>query len=921
MKIYQALLRHRADNYVATTYNVDLPFFEHMLFERLYRNGCYNTTLLCDPNQYQLALQDIPALRHLGHRYVCVPCTIAKSVFHPKLTILTSAEAGLLLLGSNNISRPGFMRNLEVATKFEYATNDSDDDLARTACRWAYDYLLELAKSQHDPVLDERLDRLWSTTGWLRRDPNPSTFKGCWLLHNLNRPILSQLVDHWQVEDGSRVREAVIVSPYFDREAAALDMLLRKLEPEAVSLVTQPRDSGMDPDKVHTVLDDAGVSWSIRQLDMGARRLHAKVLALRTERGSWVLSGSPNFSRPALLRSSSDGNAELAVLRYEPDPSYPTPFFRPVLEASHELDLEWEVSEEPAEESEDPPFAYRVAQASFENDRLSVVVHPAVPDGTRLKVALSGPGNDLLEEVRWYSDGPSVTLELSNEAKRLFRQPASIRLIIESAEGRAYSTLAVVNNQNALRDTSQQARPGQRRRIPENMVPGSVEQALELMETLYDLLAMNVQQLRRHRGISERAARDLKREGASTPEVEDYAPEDVIVDEQLQPVRTAKASDLYIDYYDRLTYQDLLRAARAVTYQPESQSQRGETPAEDPEPPRPRVRTPPEGRPRSQDDLKRIFRSFSRLVTNYERGVQDEAYMAEVPPAYYRRNFVVLVTLLRNLWLDEMIRDDDFLTFSERLFTAFLGDGREPGGRALIAQRTGANERTEDEEQLRLPEQCWLHLYLMVKCSRLHAENRLPNLAVLLRHVARELGPPTVLEGLPSDSLTRMWLHGFANSPSSPDARRLVADLEKYSQWYSEPTLRRELMTLLRGVVTIEPINLKSGAVTCLRIDAPWEHEDLDTCWWGFVNFCRWPEWKRKARLEAYDTNLKVSGFESRRLVIFYEGDREELKIAAKLNGETAMRTVPGVTLKHLIEMRSFQEAWDNGLTVSFKRT
>jgi hypothetical protein len=81
-------------------------------------------------------------------------------------------------------------------------------------------------------------------------------------------------------------------------------------------------------------------------------------------------------------------------------------------------------------------------------------------------------------------------------------------------------------------------------------------------------------------------------------------------------------------------------------------------------------------------------------------------------------------------------------------------------------------------------------------CSLAYVEDRLPALAALLRHVDREIGPPTVLEGMLLATLTEMWRHGFSrDSLPAPDARTLVADLRTYSQWYSEDTLRRELAT------------------------------------------------------------------------------------------------------------------------------
>ena len=105
IRVLQTILKQQAENCVALTYNLDLPFFEYMLFEPLYHGGCRNVTVLCDPRRCEIALDDIPALKHLGQRYLCLPATVAKAAFHAKIILLTSNKAGLLLIGSGNVSR------------------------------------------------------------------------------------------------------------------------------------------------------------------------------------------------------------------------------------------------------------------------------------------------------------------------------------------------------------------------------------------------------------------------------------------------------------------------------------------------------------------------------------------------------------------------------------------------------------------------------------------------------------------------------------------------------------------------------------------------------------------------------------------------------------------------------------------------
>jgi hypothetical protein len=59
-------------------------------------------------------------------------------------------------------------------------------------------------------------------------------------------------------------------------------------------------------------------------------------------------------------------------------------------------------------------------------------------------------------------------------------------------------------------------------------------------------------------------ASDLEREASMTTEDGDYDPEAMIVDERLRRIEVRTGSDLYVDFYDRAFYEDVLAAARAA---------------------------------------------------------------------------------------------------------------------------------------------------------------------------------------------------------------------------------------------------------------------------------------------------------------------------------------------------------------------
>src|SRR5262249_25682162 len=151
--------------------------------------------------------------------------TSPAGAFHPKLVLLTSADSGRVFLTSGNLTKAGYTANWEVASLFEY--NAKKPDLTSLlVCQWAFDTLSTIVRASDNGGLARKsLDQLWSTTGWLRQEPAVETAARIWPLHNLNRPLLDQVVEQYRRDDGSPVLEAIVVSPFFDGAAYAIDRL------------------------------------------------------------------------------------------------------------------------------------------------------------------------------------------------------------------------------------------------------------------------------------------------------------------------------------------------------------------------------------------------------------------------------------------------------------------------------------------------------------------------------------------------------------------------------------------------------------------------------------------------------------------------------------------------------------------------
>ena len=125
IKMLNSLTQQPSENCIFLTYNVDLLFFEYIVFEPLYAAGCRNILIMCDPGQYQVALRDASELRHAGQRYPILPArTSLTGVFHPKLVLQTSANSGRVFLMSGNVTKAGYAANWEVG--FRYALDDCE---------------------------------------------------------------------------------------------------------------------------------------------------------------------------------------------------------------------------------------------------------------------------------------------------------------------------------------------------------------------------------------------------------------------------------------------------------------------------------------------------------------------------------------------------------------------------------------------------------------------------------------------------------------------------------------------------------------------------------------------------------------------------------------------------------------------------
>lgn len=917
MKLLTALKRLPADNCVILTYNADLPFFEHILFEPLYAAGCRNTLVVCDPAQYELALQDTSALRYAGQRYLLLPGrTSPGGAFHPKLVLLTSNGEGRLFILSSNLTRAGYTRNWEVVTLFEYNARNPDPT-AQAAFHWALDVLTRIAKaSDADGVGLQCLDQLLGTTPWLRQEnpllPSAST----WPMHNLDESLLDQALARYYEYDNSPVEEIIIISPFFDAGVRAVDRLLSECHPLRLSIFTQADAHGLSPRSLKSVLNHHALDASLSALDLEGRWLHAKVLLLRTQRGAWLASGSANLSAPAWLHRAVAGNTEMVTLRFEHDPTYFDPWLETLITSARPLDLDWD--EEPSETKPEPLIvapSVNLSSAILKGDRLELQITEGLPDNAALTVHFLGDEPREVVYKRWHQrDDFTLALRLPPQFLYYLESPALVTLDAVTPSDTLCSNPVLLHNLDSLRRFSRPVQRRDRPRVPEGIVPESYEHCAQLLEMLHELLATNSEQLHRHRGRIAKLTKTDKREWQMAVEEEgEYDPQEHFVDEQIRMTTPQTGADLYADFYDRLTYEELLRAALVAVYHrpPDEIVDRPDVPPPDYPPHRPKEPAEIEDEALRAKMMARIERGFRRLVGNFVEGTSDTDYLAEVPPPYLLELFVIISAYLRVVRRDGMLDEKQFLEHSLALLMALWGEPGKPGAWQALCSRIADDELEQEKARLVLVEQVWLHAYVLVEGLAQINDRRIYDLATLMRRLCIVLGQPDVLESLPVSAYNRLWRASFAYGIEARPVTEVQSRLDEVSQWYDEETLLKDIGNWpgARAQVSVGTI-VDEREVPKLEVTLALSKNDIDRCLCAFALFLAWPQPKPIAWSRFANANPLEDPDDIDSAIFFYREDKRSLVFAVKRASGIHHPDwdVNGITVGDLSRVRSIDE-------------
>lgn len=96
-----------------TTYALSLSFFEAVILDALVRGAGSQALILADVQGVRASLGEQGAQR-VGKDYEVEPVAVANGVFHPKISVLSSADDCHVLVGSGNLTFGGWGGNCEI---------------------------------------------------------------------------------------------------------------------------------------------------------------------------------------------------------------------------------------------------------------------------------------------------------------------------------------------------------------------------------------------------------------------------------------------------------------------------------------------------------------------------------------------------------------------------------------------------------------------------------------------------------------------------------------------------------------------------------------------------------------------------------------------------------------------------------------
>jgi HKD family nuclease len=289
------------DSCIILTYNIDLAWFESLVYQRLITAGVRRILIIAD--LYELAStieRQGGSIHRAGIDYSTIGIN-ASGCFHPKAVFLSGQNIAQLYVGSGNLSTGGFGRNLEVFERIEVRDEDREIPAAFGQFR---EYLEKLFQSYLD-VVSTSIENLMThafgvdilTLPQLRGSQVQLLGSPAGLFPRLNIP-------------NEPSESLTLLAPYFDPKGEMVLELAKRFNSTDFRVITDKRRTNLCAEAAELIKTAGG---TIQFLDVDNERpLHAKIIFGKGRGWSLGLFGSANLSKAAWFGH----NAELVALRH-----------------------------------------------------------------------------------------------------------------------------------------------------------------------------------------------------------------------------------------------------------------------------------------------------------------------------------------------------------------------------------------------------------------------------------------------------------------------------------------------------------------------------------------------------------------------------------------------------------------------------
>lgn len=296
---------------VVLTHNIDFVFLQTVFLSALKQCGHPGLTLFADAQCARESYRfQSSMITGLGRRFRVVPVSMNTGFrFHPKAVFLVGDDQSVLFVGSGNMTFGGMRENAEIWNRFDTTEGDFQSIAAFR------EYLFEVSgrvafkdavKSEFMELFDEQkyewVNELGEAGGLVGRVGDSESLE-------------SQMQ---KIIGDQPVSKITVSTPYFDPKADALKTLSENNLNPNIEVLIQSGQSTLLSEAAKNLpsnieLKSIGFSDLKEDGEIERRFIHAKIYAFHRSDEVDVFAGSANCSRAALLKSGTDGNAELMI--------------------------------------------------------------------------------------------------------------------------------------------------------------------------------------------------------------------------------------------------------------------------------------------------------------------------------------------------------------------------------------------------------------------------------------------------------------------------------------------------------------------------------------------------------------------------------------------------------------------------------